>query len=149
MQTPTVLFLCPHNALRSVIAAALCNRLAGGAVRAESAGTDPDERINERTVIVLREIGIEVDHAPPAKVTREQIGRATRVISLDCPLPDDLAAGAAPKLESWPMPDTSGKPVEAVREVRDLIDARVRLLLSALAVEPAPSEEQEGAHGRR
>jgi protein-tyrosine-phosphatase len=33
MTTPTVLFLCPHNALRSVIAAALLNRLADGRVR--------------------------------------------------------------------------------------------------------------------
>ena len=132
MSTPTVLFLCPHNVLRSVIAAALFNRVADGTLRGESAGTEPDDLINERTVTVLREIGLEVGDAPPAKVSRVQIERAERVISLDCPLPPDLAGAAAHKLESWPMPDTSGKPVEAVRDVRELIEVRVRQLIEQL-----------------
>src|SRR5829696_3255351 len=111
MTTPTVLFLCPHNALRSVIGAALLNQLADGRARGISAGTEPDERVNERTVTVLREVGIEVADEKPGKVTREQLARATRVVSLDCPLPPDLSSVAADKLENWPMPDTSGKPV--------------------------------------
>jgi protein-tyrosine-phosphatase len=39
-----VLFLCPHNAAKSVIAAAYCERLPaerGVPLRATSAGTDP------------------------------------------------------------------------------------------------------------
>jgi arsenate reductase len=131
-ETPTVLFLCPHNALRSVIAAALFNQRASGQVRAESAGTEPDDRVNERTITVLREVGIEVPDEKPGKVTRQQIEQAMRVVSLDCPLPPDLAAIAADRLENWPMPDTSGKPVEAVREVRELIRVRVDGLLEEL-----------------
>ena len=130
--TPTVLFLCPHNALRSVIAAALFNQGANGRAHAESAGTEPDDRVNERTIAVLREIGIEVADEKPGRVTSAQLERASRVVSLDCPLPPDLAAVAADKLETWPMPDTGGKPVEAVREVRELIRARVEHLLAEL-----------------
>src|SRR5215212_9936223 len=129
---PTVLFLCPHNALRSVIAAALFNQQANGAARGESAGTEPDDRVNERTVAVLQEVGIQVADEPPGRVTREQLAAATRVISLDCPLPPELAAVAADRLENWPMPDTAGKPVKAVREVRELIGARVDRLLGEL-----------------
>ena len=129
MSTPNVLFLCPHNALRSVIAAALFNQLADGRARGESAGTEPDERVNDRTITVLREVGIEVADEKPGKVTREQLEQATRVVSLDCPLPSELNAVAADKIENWPMPDTSGKPVEAVREVRELIRVRVEQLL--------------------
>jgi arsenate reductase (thioredoxin) len=131
--TPMILFLCPHNALRSVIAAALLNRLADGRARGESAGTEPDERVNERTVTVLREIGIEVADEKPGRVTAEQIERADRVVSLDCPLPPELEAAASDKIERWPMPDTSGKPVEAVREVRELIRARVEQLIAEIA----------------
>jgi arsenate reductase (thioredoxin) len=131
-ETPTVLFLCPHNALRSVIAAALFNQRADGRAYAESAGTEPDERVNDRTIAVLREVGIEVADEQPGRVTREQLERATCVVSLDCPLPTELHTLAADKLENWPMPDTSGKPVEAVREVRDLIGARVEQLLGEL-----------------
>ena len=129
---PTVVFLCPHNALRSVIARALFDARAGGRARAESAGTEPDERVNERTVAVLREVGIDVSGEIPLRVTAEQLRRADRVVSLGCPLPPDLAAAAAGKVEEWPMPDTAGKPVEAVREVRELIDAHVTRLLDEL-----------------
>jgi len=131
---PTVLFLCPHNALRSVIAAALFNQRAGDRAHAESAGTEPDDRVNERTVTVLREVGIEVADEPPGRVTSELLARASRVVSLDCPLPPELAAIAGGKLENWPMPDTAGKPVEAVREVRELIRVRVDQLLADLRV---------------
>jgi arsenate reductase len=132
MTTPTVLFLCPHNALRSVIAAALLNRLADGRARGLSAGTQPDERVNERTVTVLGEIGIDVGDAKPGRVTADQLAQADRVVSLGCPLPPALAAAAEGKIEEWPMPDTTGKPVEAVREVRELIKARVRQLIGEL-----------------
>ena len=136
MATLTVLFLCPHNALRSVIAAALLNRLSDGRARGISAGTEPDERVNARTIAMLREIGIEVADEKPARLTAEQIEQADRVVSLDCPLPPDLATAAASKLETWPMPDTTGQPVEAVRAVRDLIQARVERLLAELAALP-------------
>src|SRR4051812_2153625 len=66
---PTVLFLCPHNALRSVIAAALFNQKAIGVARGESAGTEPDDRVNERTIAVLREVGIEVGDEKPGQLT--------------------------------------------------------------------------------
>lgn len=131
---PTVLFLCPHNALRSVIAAALFDRAAEGRARAESAGTEPDERVNERTIQVLREVGIVVADARPARLSRAQLERAQRVVSLGCPLPSELASAARGKLEEWPMPDTTGKGVDAVREVRDLIGARVERLVAEMGI---------------
>lgn len=128
----TVVFLCPHNALRSVIAAALFNRDAAGVARAESAGTEPDPRVTERTVTVLHEVGIDVADITPEHGTPEQLERADRVVSLGCPLAPELARTAAAKLEEWPMPDTTGRPIEAVREVRDLIQGRVAQLLDEL-----------------
>jgi protein-tyrosine-phosphatase len=128
----TVVFLCPHNALRSVIAAALFNRAADDGLQAESAGTEPDARVNARTIQVLREVGLEVTDLVPGRVSRTQLERAERVISLGCPLEAELAAAASGKLEEWPMPDTTGQPVEVVREVRDLIGQRVDRLLAEL-----------------
>ncbi len=130
--TPTVVFLCPHNALRSVIAAALFNRAAAGRAHGESAGTEPDERVNDRTIQVLWEVGIDVTGLRPGRVSRLQLEQAERVVSLGCPLPPDLAATAAGKVEEWPMPDTAGKPIAAVREVRELINVRVNQLLDEL-----------------
>ncbi len=45
-ESKTVLFLCPHNAAKSVLAAADCDRLVrerGLPYRADSAGTEPDD----------------------------------------------------------------------------------------------------------
>ena len=133
MTTPTVLFLCPHNALRSVIAASLLNQMADGRARGISAGTEPDERVNPRTIQVLREVGLDIADLIPQKLSPGLLERADRVISLGCPLPPELAQVAAAKLEEWPMPDTTGKPVEVVREARELIQTRVTGLLTELA----------------
>ena len=69
------------------------------------------------------------------RVTRERIERAARVVGLDCPLDLELASAAAPKFENWSMPDTTGRPVEAVREVRDLIRGRVERLITEMRVQ--------------
>ena len=48
-KTPTVLFLCPHGAAKSVLASAYFERMAkerGLNVRVESAGTDPDPTVS-------------------------------------------------------------------------------------------------------
>jgi arsenate reductase (thioredoxin) len=118
-----------------VIAASLFNQMAAGRADAESAGTEPAERVNERTIQVLREVGIEVADQPPQHVNRAMLERADRVVTLTCPLDPELATAAAGRLEDWAMPDTAGKPVEAVREVRELIKVRVEHLIDELVTE--------------
>ena len=44
--TPSVLFVCVHNAGRSQMAAALLAHLAGGAVEVRSAGSEPADAVN-------------------------------------------------------------------------------------------------------
>jgi len=51
-----ILFLCPHNAAKSVIAAAYFNRLAqqiGLQWLADSAGTEPSEAVSPNVVTML------------------------------------------------------------------------------------------------
>jgi protein-tyrosine-phosphatase len=51
-----LLFLCPHNAAKSVIAAAYCERLAAErdvTLRATSAGTDPDPGVSPSVAAAL------------------------------------------------------------------------------------------------
>ena len=64
----TVLFLCPHNAAKSVIAGAYCERLAGerGVIlRATSAGADPDPGVSPGVAGALLAEGIAVRAPPP------------------------------------------------------------------------------------
>ena len=91
----TILFLCPHNAAKSVLAAAYFDRLArerGLDYRAASAGTNPDDAPSPAVVAMLRDEGIDVAGHRPRRVTTEDLTSAHRVISLGCD-PDDLDGG--------------------------------------------------------
>ena len=53
-----VLFVCTHNAGRSIVAAALLNAHQPPGVRADSAGTDPSDALNPTVVTALAERGV-------------------------------------------------------------------------------------------
>jgi arsenate reductase (thioredoxin) len=98
----TILFLCPHNAAKSVVAAAYFDQLArdrGLDYRAASAGTSPDVEPSPAVVAMLRDEGIDVAGHRPRQLSTEDLISAHRVISLGCDL-DDLAGGNA-RVEHW------------------------------------------------
>lgn len=66
MTTPTLLFVCTHNAGRSALGAALARQQAGDRAIVLSAGVDPAETA---TIASLAEIGIDDSAHVPAKVT--------------------------------------------------------------------------------
>src|SRR5215211_1140233 len=87
--TPTVLFLCPHGAAKSVLASAYFQREAkqrGLNVRVEAAGTDPEPDVSSAVADHLRENGYEVPVKKPRKVTPQDLAAADVVISLGCDL---------------------------------------------------------------
>ncbi len=97
-----ILFLCPHNAAKSVLAAAYFDRLArqrGLGFRSDSAGTEPDIQSAPTVIAALRAEGIDASAHRPRRVTREDLIGATRVISLGC----ELGALAPPglRVEHW------------------------------------------------
>ena len=68
---PTVLFMCPHGAAKSVLASAYFRRVAkerGLNVRVETAGTDPDTEVSSRVSDHLKETGFDVPVAKPRRV---------------------------------------------------------------------------------
>jgi protein-tyrosine-phosphatase len=70
----TLLFLCPHNAAKSVLAAAYCQRLlaqCGLEVQVASAGTEPDAAVSPAVVALLRREGSEITTEPRRIVVKE------------------------------------------------------------------------------
>jgi protein-tyrosine-phosphatase len=83
----TILFLCPHNAAKSVIAIAYFRQLAERYeldFRAGSAGTDPDAAVWPAIIELLRAEGLEVRDEPPCRVSAQDLDAAYRIISLGC-----------------------------------------------------------------
>ena len=147
----TVLFLCPHNAAKSIIAAAYCQRLAaqrGLALRATSAGTEPDAEVAPPVVAALRAEGIYVSGHRPRRVTDEDLGTAWRIISLGCDLDGPAPPGA--RVERW---DDVPAPSRDVGAACAAIRARVERLLDELGAlhgtrGALPGEARRAPRGR-
>ena len=127
----TILFLCPHNTAKSVIAAAYCERLAaerGMTLRTTSAGTDPDPGVSPGVAGALLAEDIDVRAHHPRRVTAEALANASRVVSLGCDLGDLVPPGLV--IEYWddvpsPSADLTGARAVIAAHVRRLVDTEL------------------------
>lgn len=132
----TILFLCPHNAAKSILAAAYFDQLeqeCGLDYRAASAGTSPDAVPSPAVVAMLREEGIDVAGYRPRRVTTEDLTSAHRMISLGCD-PDDLT-GSNARAERW---DDVPPPSQDLGASRTAIRRHLYLLVDELATGVRP-----------
>ena len=133
----TVLFLCPHGAAKSVMAAAYFQRLVekrGLNLHADAAGTDPSPEVAPAVVALLREEGIDVVHYQPRAVTKDDVESAVRVVSLGCPVNDLPIVPTV--IEHWddvPLPSIN------LVVTRDTIRSHVERLVGELA---APGQQE-------
>jgi arsenate reductase (thioredoxin) len=135
---PEVLFVCVHNAGRSQMAAALLEHYARGDVIARSAGSAPAEAVNPAVVAVMREVGIDVSREIPKKLRDEAVAGADVVVTMGCG--DACPYYPGRRYLDWELDDPAGKTVEQIRPIRDVIDRRVRELLSDLRSRPSTGE---------
>lgn len=100
----------------------------------QSAGTYPSGEINPVVVQVMREKGIDLAENNPKMATVEMIRDADRVIVMGCSVeeacPRPIAAEMSKKIEDWGIEDPKGKSLETVRKIRDLIEYKVRELVT-------------------
>jgi protein-tyrosine-phosphatase len=127
---PVVLFLCVHNAGRSLAASVLLDHYAEGRVDVRSAGSEPGDELNPSVVAVLQERGLETAREFPKPLTDETARAADVVVTMGCGDTCPYYPGKA--YLDWELDDPAGKGVEAVRPIVDEIDRRVRLLLTEL-----------------
>lgn len=131
---PTVLFLCVHNAGRSQMAAGWMRHLAGDRVKVLSAGSEPAEQVNPAAVAAMREVGIDISDQSPRPWTDEMLSTTDVVVTMGCGDACPVVPGT--RYVDWELDDPAGRPVEAVRPIRDDIERRVRMLLHDLGVTP-------------
>ena len=127
---PEVLFVCVHNAGRSQMAAALLHHHAAGAVRVTSAGSEPADHVNPAVREVMAEIGIDLSHEFPKKLTTDAVHAADVVITMGWG--DACPVFPGKRSLDWQLSAPAGNPPADVRPIRDDIDARVRALLVEL-----------------
>jgi arsenate reductase (thioredoxin) len=125
-----IIFACVHNAGRSQMSAAFFNRYADSTkARAVSAGTQPATRVHPEVVEAMRELGIDLEHATPQKLTPELAQTADLLVTMGCG--DECPFVPGLKREDWPFPDPKGKGIEQTRIIRDHIERRIKDFIQA------------------
>jgi arsenate reductase len=130
--SPTVLFLCTHNAGRSQMALGFFQRLAGDQAVAWSGGSEPGDELNPAAVEAMWERGIDITGEFPKPWTDEIIRAADVIITMGCG--DACPIFPGKRYEDWTLEDPAGKDLDAVRPIRDELERRVRKLLDELGV---------------
>lgn len=129
----SVLFVCVHNAGRSQMAEAFTRALAresGIEISVESAGTMGAGSLNPVVVAAMEELGISMDGHTPKVLTPEMVAAADKIVSMGCGVDADACPTRFIITEDWGIDDPAGQPIERVREIRDLVAARVKELLA-------------------
>ena len=125
-----VLFVCLHNAGRSQMSQALFERAAAGRHEAESAGTEPAERVHPEVAEVMREIGVDLSGRTSQKLSDELAEWADVVVTMGCG--DSCPYIPGKRYTDWDLPDPKGLPLDEVRALRDDIAHRTEALLTEL-----------------
>lgn len=131
--TPEVLFVCVHNAGRSVAARVLLDHYAQGRVTVRSAGSQPGSAVNPVVADILRERGLDPDTEFPKPLTTEAARAADVIVTMGCG--DECPYFPGKRYLDWELNDPAGKAIDEVRPIVDDIDRRVQELLAGLVGE--------------
>jgi protein-tyrosine-phosphatase len=127
---PVVLFLCIHNAGRSLAARVLLDHYAGGRVEVRSAGSEPGENLNPAVVALLIERGLDPEMEFPKPLTDEMAQEADVIITMGCG--DTCPVYPGKRHLEWDLDDPAGQPIEVVRPIVEEIDRRTQALVADL-----------------
>lgn len=127
---PVVLFLCTHNAGRSLAARVLLDHYAQGRIDVRSAGSEPAAELNPSVVAILEDRGLDTTGERAKILTTEDGLAADVIVTMGCG--DTCPVYPGKRYLDWNLPDPAGRPVESVRPIVEEIDRRVRELLAEL-----------------
>jgi arsenate reductase (thioredoxin) len=126
----TVLFVCVENSNRSQMAEAFARMHGEGRVEAASAGSKPSGRVNPKAVAAMKELGYDLT-AHASKGLDDFNGRNIDVaVTMGCG--DECPLVKAGQRVDWKIPDPRDMTAEQFRDVRDLIERKVKDLLATL-----------------
>lgn len=127
---PVVLFLCTHNAGRSLAARVLLDHYAQGRIEVLSAGSEPADQLNPAVVALLIERGLNPSREFPKPLTDETALAADVIVTMGCG--DTCPVYLGKRYLDWELDDPATRPIEMVREIVEEIDRRVLALRDEL-----------------
>ena len=125
-----IIFVCVENARRSQMAQGFAEALGREKVEVYSAGSRPSQQIDLMVIEVMKEKGIDLSSKRPKSLNDLPSIEMDYLVTMGCE--ETCPAVLAKKIIEWEIPDPKGKSVDFFREVRDLVEDKVRNLLIEL-----------------
>jgi arsenate reductase len=125
-----VVFVCVENSNRSQMAEAFAHIHGAGKVEAHSAGSRPSGRVNPKAIAAMKELGYDLT-THISKGLGEFNGKEfDAAVTMGCG--DECPLVIAKQRLDWQIPDPRDMSPEQFREVRNLIESKVKELLQTL-----------------
>ena len=128
-----VLFVCVENAGRSQMAEGFFRKYSPEGYEPLSAGTRPVNSINPPAIEAMSEVGIDISKQRSKILTEDMIRKSTLRVNMGCVEKESCPTLFIHDVIDWNIEDPKGKSIEKVREIRDVIDSRVRELVSNIS----------------
>jgi arsenate reductase len=125
-----LLFVCVENSNRSQMAQAFARMHGGTTVEAYSAGSRPSGKINPKAVEAMRECSYDLTTHQSKGLNDLPEVVFDVAVTMGCG--DACPMTRAKQHIDWQIPDPREMPPEKFHEVRDLIESKVKELLSSL-----------------
>lgn len=125
-----LLFVCVENSCRSQIAEAFAHLHGGEDVETYSAGSRPSGQVNPKAIASMREIGYDLTKHQSKSLNDIPDVEYDLVAAMGCG--DECPYVRAKRREEWEIPDPKNLPPNEFRKIRDLIENRVKEILTTL-----------------
>ena len=127
-----ILFVCVENSNRSQMAEAFARMHGEGKVEAASAGSRPSGKVNPKAVAAMQELGYDLTKHTSKGLDDFNGQEMDVAVTMGCG--DECPLVLARERVDWKIPDPREMTPEQFREVRDLIEAKVKELIDRVSV---------------
>ena len=125
-----VLFVCVENSNRSQMAEAFARLHGGEQVEAYSAGSRPSRQVNPKAIESMKEVGYDLSIHQSKGLDEFKGQEFDAAVTMGCG--DACPFVDAKRRVDWQIPDPKALPPEQFRDVRNLIEQKVKELLASL-----------------
>jgi arsenate reductase len=125
-----IVFICVENARRSQMAQGFAEVFGGEKVEVYSAGSIPSSQIDPIVIEVMKEKGIDLTAKRPKSLNDLPLIEMDYLVTMGCK--ETCPAVLSKNILEWDIPDPKGKSIDIVRNVRDMVEGRVRTLLKEI-----------------